>query len=124
MCKLLMSINPEHVCNILAGTKKFEFRKTKCREKVDGIVIYSTAPIKQIVGEVEVTEIIEGSPQNVWKRTAYAAGIDKIFFDDYYDGRNNAVAYALGQIKKYKCPLSLSDFGITAAPQSYMYFRG
>ena len=38
MCKLLMSINPEHVDNILAGTKKFEFRKTKCKEKIDSIL--------------------------------------------------------------------------------------
>ena len=42
MCKLLMSINPEHVENILAGRKKFEFRKTKCKEQIDSIVIYST----------------------------------------------------------------------------------
>ena len=46
MCKLLMSINPEHVANILAGKKKFEFRKTKCKEQIDSIVIYSTAPRK------------------------------------------------------------------------------
>ena len=45
MCKLLMSINPEHVENILAGTKKFEFRKSKCKEQIESIVIYSTAQL-------------------------------------------------------------------------------
>ena len=59
MCKLLMSINPEHVDNILAGTKKFEFRKTKCKEKIDSIIIYSTFPIMRVVAEVEVKDIIE-----------------------------------------------------------------
>ena len=55
MCKLLMSINPEHVDNILAGTKKFEFRKSKCKEKIDSIIIYSTSPIMRVVAEVEAT---------------------------------------------------------------------
>ncbi len=123
MCKLLMSINPQHVDNILAGTKRFEYRKTRCKEAIDAIVIYSTAPVMQIVAEVEVTDIIEGSPQMVWKKTATAAGIDKAFFDHYYSGRNIAVAYVLGQVKRYKTPRKLSDFGVKAAPQSYVYIR-
>ena len=81
MCKLLMSINPEHVENILAGRKKFEFRKTKCKEQIDSIVIYSTAPVMKVVAEVEVKGIIEDTPQSVWKRTSNAAGIDKKFFE-------------------------------------------
>ena len=58
MCKLLMSINPEHVENILAGKKKYEFRKKKCKEQIDSIVIYSTAPVMKVVAEVEVKDII------------------------------------------------------------------
>lgn len=123
MCKLLMSINPEHVVNILAGTKRFEFRKTKCKERIDAILIYSTYPIMKVVAEVEVTDIIEGTPQVIWKKTASAAGIDKKFFDRYYSGRNTAVAYALGNVIKYESPRQLSDYGIKAAPQSYVYIR-
>jgi len=107
----------------LAGNKRFEFRKTRCKENIDAIVIYATAPIMQVVAEVEVTGIIEGTLQTVWKRTAYAAGIDKSFFDKYYNGRENAVAYALGRIKRYRKPLKLSDFGIKSPPQSYVYVR-
>lgn len=116
-----MSINPQHVDNILSGTKRFEFRKTKCKEEIDAIIIYSTAPIMKVVAEVEVTDIIEDSPQMVWRKTADAAGINKEFFDDYYSGRRTAVAYVLGHIKKYQAPKELSDFGIKAAPQSYVY---
>lgn len=123
MSKLLMSINPEHVSNILAGIKRFEYRKIKCKEPVDAIVIYSTSPVMQVVAEVEVTDIIEGTPQNVWKRTASAAGIDKSFFDAYYYGRSTAVAYALGHITVYQYPRSLSDYGVKFAPQSFIYIR-
>ena len=57
--KLLLSINPEHVENILRGAKKFEFRKVESRRPVDCIVIYSTAPVSMIVGEVEVTGTVD-----------------------------------------------------------------
>ncbi len=124
MRKLLMSINPKHVDNILSGVKQYEYRKTKCKEDIDTILIYSTAPIMRIVAEVEITGIIEGSPQNVWKKTSSASGIDKEFYDDYYAGKETAVAYKLGHITKYRNPLQLSDFGVKAAPQSYIYVNG
>lgn len=56
MCKVLMSINPEHVNNIMSGKKVYEFRKVKCKKKIDSIVIYSTSPIMKIVGEAEVID--------------------------------------------------------------------
>ena len=123
MCKLLMSINPEHVDNILAGTKKFEFRKSKCKEKIDSIIIYSTSPIMRVVAEVEVKDVIEDTPQAVWSKTKTAAGIDKIFFDRYYNGRNVAVAYVLGKVKKFSAPKQLAEYGVKTAPQSYIYVR-
>ena len=123
MCKLLMSINPEHVDNILAGTKKFEFRKNKCKEQIDSIIIYSTSPIMRVVAEVEVKGIIEDTPQVVWSKTHSAAGIDKMFFDSYYKGRSTAVAYILGEVKKFTAPKNLADYGVKAAPQSYVYVR-
>ena len=123
MCKLLMSINPQHVRGILSGTKQFEYRKVKCKKSVDSIVIYSTSPIMKVVAEVEVTGIIEGSPQNVWNSTCFGAGIDKSFFDEYYKGKDFAVAYKLGHITKFHEPLHLADFGIKTAPQSFVYIR-
>ena len=75
----------------------------------------------QIVGEVEVKDIIEDSPQNVWKKTSNAAGIDKAFFDAYYVGKKVAVAYVLGKVKRYTKPHHLSDYGIKSAPQSFVY---
>ena len=123
MCKLLMSINPEHVDNILAGTKKFEFRKNKCKEKIDSIIIYSTSPIMKVVAEVEVKDVIEDTPQMVWSMTRTAAGIDKSFFDRYYLGRDIAVAYVLGEVRKFSVPKYLADYGIKSAPQSFVYVK-
>lgn len=121
MCKMLLSINPEHVENIFSGAKKFEFRKVRCRSEVDRIVIYSTSPVMKIVGEAEVLNVIEGLPAEVWEQTEEYAGIKKTFFDQYYEGKNKAVAYHLGIIKQYQRPLNLSDFGVRSAPQSFVY---
>lgn len=48
MCKVLMPIKPEYAEQILAGTKTFEYRKTRFkRNNVDAIVIYVTSPCNE-----------------------------------------------------------------------------
>ena len=123
MCRILLSIKPEHVENILSGVKKYEFRKVRCRSDVDKIIIYSTAPVMMVVGEAKIVSIIEDEPQKVWELTANYSGINKDFFDEYYREKNKAIAYKLGKIKKYLKPLKLSDFGINFAPQSFVYVK-
>lgn len=121
MCKILLSINPEHVNNILAGTKQYEFRKIQCKEKVDKIIIYSTFPVMEVVGEADVDDVIVDVPEQVWNITNAYAGITKTFFDSYYKNRDKAVAYKLSNVKKYKEPKKLSNYGVKAAPQSFVY---
>jgi predicted transcriptional regulator len=118
---MLLSINPEHVENIMNGNKQFEFRKVRCRTEVDKIIIYATYPVMKIVGEVDVIDVIVDIPEQVWKLTSEFAGISKQFYDEYYQNKEVAVAYQLGDVKKYKKPLSLADFGIKFAPQSFIY---
>ncbi len=121
MCKMLLSINPEHVENIMNGKKQFEFRKIKCKSDVNKIIIYSTAPVMRVVGEVDITGVIEDSPNEVWALTSEHSGISKIFFDKYFQDREKAVAYKLGKVKKYNKALTLSDIGVRFAPQSFIY---
>lgn len=121
MCKMLLSINPEHVENILSGEKKYEFRKVKCTREIDKIVIYSTYPVKKVIGEVDVEEILFDTIDKIWNITSEFSGITKDFYDTYYKNKEKAVAFKLGKIKKYKKALTLEDLGVKCAPQSYMY---
>lgn len=124
MCQILLSINPKYVEGILAGTKRFEYRKRKCsRPDVDKIIIYATAPVKAVVGEVEIRDILITSPEELWNTTSKYSGVSKDFFDAYYRGRDIAVAYKLGEVKKYNQPKSLKEYGITFAPQSFIYLN-
>lgn len=122
MCQILLSIKPEYVEKIFEGTKRFEFRKVRFkRNDVTKIIIYSTSPVMKVVGEAEIIEIIENTPSLLWEQTKEYAGVDKKFFDKYYEGRKRAVAYKLGKVKKYSKPFQLEDLGIKKAPQSFMY---
>ena len=123
MCAILLSINPSHVENILNGTKRYEFRKKACKRHVDKILIYSTTPIMKVVGEAEVEDVLVDDPETIWKRTEKKSGIDKIFFDEYYQNRNRAVAYKLKNVIKYGKPRELKDYGINSAPQSFQYIE-
>ncbi len=121
MCQMLLSINPEFVESILNGTKLFEYRKFRCREDVDKIIIYATAPQKQVVAEAEIEYIIEDDVLNVWRQTKQHSGITYSFFRKYYRGKKKAVAYRLKNVVLYDEPLSLADIGVSYAPQSYCY---
>lgn len=123
MCKMLLSINPEHVENILNGKKLFEFRKVRCKSDVDRIIIYATAPQKMVVAEAEIEEIIEDEINEVWKLTKEFAGIPYSFFRSYYKGKKKAVAYRLRNVEAYEQPKSLSDYGISYPPQSFIYIE-
>ena len=123
MCRMLLSINPEHVENILNGTKQYEFRKVRCRADVDKIVIYATSPQKMVVAEAEIEDIIEDDVTDVWRQTSAFAGISYAFFRAYYRGKKKAVAYKLGKVKAYKKPRRLSDYDVAYPPQSFIYLK-
>lgn len=124
MCKLLLSINPQYVKMIFSGKKKFEFRKCQCRRPVDSILIYCTAPVMRVVGEASVTAILVDAPEHIWEQASEAAGISRDFYDSYYLGHKNAVAYQLGKIEQFSEPKELKEYGIKHAPQSFMYVNG
>ena len=121
--KVLLSIKPEFVEKILTGEKKFEFRKNRFRkENITSVVIYSTMPVGKVVGEFEIITILQDTPELLWKKTNSHAGIDKSFFDEYYEEKILAYAIKIGKVKEYERPLKLSELGKNiTAPQSYRY---
>ena len=121
MCKMLLSINPEHVENILAGTKRYEFRKRRCREEVSSILIYCTSPVMKVVAEADIEEILEDTVREIWRETKDLGGISFSFYKEYYKGKETAVAYKLTNVRKFDEPMELSHYGVKCAPQSFVY---
>lgn len=123
MYNMLISIKPEYVENIFNGSKKYEYRKIRCKRDIDKIIIYSTYPIMKVVGEAKVEKILEDSPDRIWEKTKKYSGIDLNFYQKYFKDRSKAIAYKLTNIKKYDSPKELSSYGIKAAPQSFVYIQ-
>lgn len=120
---IIISINPEHVANIINGTKKFEYRTKAAKCDIGKIIIYETTPVKKVVAEAEIIDVLMMSPDELWAETKDASGITKQYYDSYFKNRNVAYAYKLGAIKVYKRPRGLDEFGLRFAPQSFVYVR-
>lgn len=98
--KVLLSIKPEFVEKIFAGTKKYEFRKSLFKKNgVKYVVIYASAPIKRVVGEFEIDDILSDDVDVIWDRTQKYSGITKAFYQSYFHNRKIANAIQIGHIK-------------------------
>jgi predicted transcriptional regulator len=125
--KVLLSIKPEFVEEIIDGRKKFEYRKAIFkREDISSIVVYATKPYGKVVGEFEIENIIKDCPKNIWKETKDYSGISKKFFNEYFKGRDTGFAIQIKEFIKYETPMDLNYFDktIKAAPQSFCYIGG
>lgn len=121
MSTMLLSIKPKYAKVILEGKKQYEFRKSKPKEGINRIIFYASSPQKQVVGEAAIDQILEGTPEEIWEIAKMAAGITKKFYFSYYAGKDKAVAYKLKDVMIYDTPKALSDYGISQAPQSFIY---
>lgn len=120
--KVLLSIKPEFAFKIFDGTKKFEFRRSIFKRKdISKIIVYASSPVKQVIGEFEIKDILWDDTETVWNITKRASGITKQFYDEYFANREKAYAIQVGATKKYKSPKTLSDYALNCAPQSFAY---
>lgn len=120
----LLSIKPEFVNEIRLGKKKYEFRKRIFkRPNVEKVVIYESAPVSKIVGEFAITKILEEKPDVLWEKTKKHSGITKRFFDQYFHGKETAIAIGFETFEEYSEPKTLKQLGLKAAPQSFVYIE-
>lgn len=122
---VLLSIRPEYAERILDGTKKYELRrKIFSNRAVKRIIVYATSPVRQVVGEFEIDEIIETDIAELWKQTARDSGVGKTFFEAYFSGLSAGYAIKIKRATRYRQPMKLvDDFDIEYPPQFFMYLR-
>ena len=98
--KALFPIKKEYVKKIFDGSKAYEYRKSFCSLEVDTIVIYESRGKGLVVGEFEIADRLCDTPRNIWERTKGYAGISESDFFSYFEGRDKACAYVVGNVKK------------------------
>lgn len=119
MKQIILPIHPEYVKKILSGEKTFEYRK-KLPHDIDYILIYETSPISKVVAIGEVAEILKEKTNILWKKTLYSGGVNKSFFDSYFENKEEGYAIRFKNIYALKNPIDLSFFQLKQAPQSYV----
>uniref|UniRef100_UPI003F5077C1 ASCH domain-containing protein n=1 Tax=Caballeronia sp. LjRoot34 TaxID=3342325 RepID=UPI003F5077C1 len=108
-------MKPEYADRILSGEKKFEFRKSIFKnDLVKTVVIYATMPVGKVVGEFEIEEVLSERPSQLWEATKAYAGITKVFFEQYFHGRDTGYAIRVKTVKRYRRPLDLAGCGNTS----------
>jgi predicted transcriptional regulator len=121
--KVVLSIKPEFANKIFDGTKKFEFRKAIFKnEKIKTVIVYSSSPVQQVIGEFEIERIINHDIDTLWGLTHQESGITEDYFYKYFADKVEGFAIQIKKVKKYKTPKCLrTDFNLFP-PQSFAYY--
>jgi len=119
--KAILSIKPVFVEKIKTGEKKYEYRRKIFKRDVDSIIVYVSSPIKKVVGELIVEDILNDEIYALWENTRKNSGIDEEFFFKYFDKLDKGYAIKIKEFVIYDKPKKLEDFGLSYPPQAYAY---
>ena len=120
----LLAIQPRYASQLMDGSKRVEFRKTKFKQDVGRVFVYASSPVKQVVGFFEVEELVEATPQVLWERYKAVGGIDEADYKAYYGDARLGVAIVVGEVKRFDSPLDLAELtGSAVPPQSFAYLK-
>jgi predicted transcriptional regulator len=119
---LLISIHPFYASQILLKRKLVEFRRKRPERELEYLVIYSTSPVKAVVGYAEVTGIDQGTPEELWNRYYNVGGIDKKSLMGYFHPLDQGYAIKLGKVFSLNTPRPLeSILDNSVPPRCFQY---
>lgn len=118
---VLLSIKPEFAWLIFDGTKKFEYRKTIFKRKVEKVIVYASSPVSKVIGEFTIEEVLFEELGELWSKTQHHSGISEQFFYSYFTNRDKGYAIRIGEFTVYEDPQPLHDTYGVHPPQSFAY---
>lgn len=118
---VLLSIKPEFAWLIFDGTKKFEYRKTIFKRKVEKVVVYASSPISKVIGEFTIEEVLFDDLSELWDKTQHHSGISEQFFYSYFTDKEKGYAIKIRDFTIYEDPQSLHDIYGVHPTQSFVY---
>ncbi|MFH5230224.1 ASCH domain-containing protein [Antrihabitans spumae] len=123
---LLVSVRPRYAEAILRGSKTIELRRTKPKVNPGTLVVlYSSSPVKAVVGWAIIETVIEASPVDMWKYARSAAAIATKDYYSYFAGAERAFGLVLRGVTPATTPVplrSLRELGVEP-PQSWRYLK-
>lgn len=121
---VLLSIKPEYVEKIQKGIKRYEFRKLRFRPIKDSekVFIYSSSPVKRIIGSFRIEEVVEDHPAKLWEQFKEKAGIGEKEFFKYFENEENGLAISIEKLEVFKKPVDPKKIEENfVPPQAFKY---
>lgn len=120
---VLLSIKPKYADLILAGTKRVEFRRSWPSNDIGVMVLYSSAPIQQLVGVAYVDRVEEKTPEGLWELACeYGGGLERPELLEYFEGKQTAFGVIIRSSEMSPTPVSPKElFTDFIPPQSFQY---
>ncbi|KAF5061469.1 hypothetical protein DSECCO2_314980 [anaerobic digester metagenome] len=121
--RVILSIRPKHIRKIINGTKRYEFRKVMFKDRsVCEIYVYSTSPVKRIIGRFKVGKIFEDRPENLWEQLREYSGLTQKDFYAYFSEKDKGYAIEIINFELFEEPIDPKKLNPTfVAPQSFQY---
>jgi len=122
---VILSIKPKFCEKIINGDKSVEFRRRIFNaNKIKSVYMYSTSPIKKIVGTFKIDSIVVGSPIELWRKFKQFSGIDEYEFFQYFGLRKMGFAIKIKAVEPYDPPIDphtiIPNF---IPPRSFRYIK-
>jgi predicted transcriptional regulator len=123
---ILISIKPRYAEEILSGTKTVELRRRFSRNAPlpTRALIYASGSVGGLVGIMNIVEVVNSTPQSVWKRFGTKARVAREEYFAYFEGVDQAFALNIRMLAKFTRIISreemLETFSIHP-PQSYRF---
>ena len=123
---ILLSLKPRFADAVLAGDKTVELRRAEPKIIVPTrALIYSTSPVRALVGTCIVTSVETDRLADLWQRFGPRTGINRRRFSDYFEGVEKGSALMLSGPDDLLRPVPLARLRETSQgfrpPQSFAY---
>jgi predicted transcriptional regulator/DNA-binding XRE family transcriptional regulator len=123
---IVLSVRPHYSDKIFKGIKTVELRRRFPVHASCGVTayIYSTSPVRAMVGSTEIKDVIKLPIVDIWKKFGGMAQIDRSDFDDYFSGLKDGFALKIANARPFTRPIDRSELRERfdfEPPQSFLY---
>jgi predicted transcriptional regulator len=107
---ILISLEPHHSDNVLAGRKTVEIRRRRVHiQPGTRMWIYTKRPRAQVDAFAIVESVHEGSREELWTRFSSRLALTRSLYDEYMSGCRTGCAIVLGSVSPLDKAIPLED---------------
>ena len=116
---ILLSVRPQYASKLVTGQKTAELRRSRpSLETPFTALVYSSAPVKRVVGAIRVVTVVSSSPELIWRKYREALCVSASEFSAYAGAARTLCCWVIDKALPFDAPRALSD---ERPPRSFRY---